>query len=163
MKILKTDRFVSERVKAKPITNAEWDVVKKEINMFRKINNPTFDDIKEGNVVCVAHEGNYYIYIVFDSMKLPPYFNSDIIDEDKYDGNMILMRYNRKKSRYSYRTSDVYKENFPFAGDYHTKDRSFSEITRIYDANINTADIIDCECLRREWEAACEKIANYKQ
>ena len=31
MKILKTDSFISERVKVKPVTNAEWDKVKKDI------------------------------------------------------------------------------------------------------------------------------------
>lgn len=31
MKVLKTDSFISERVKVKPVTNAEWDKVKKYI------------------------------------------------------------------------------------------------------------------------------------
>jgi len=31
MKILRTDNFISERVKVKPITNAEWNTVKNEL------------------------------------------------------------------------------------------------------------------------------------
>lgn len=31
MKILSTDSFIAERVKAKPITNAEWDKIRKEV------------------------------------------------------------------------------------------------------------------------------------
>jgi len=32
MKILDTCQFISERVKVKPVTNAEWDTIKKEMS-----------------------------------------------------------------------------------------------------------------------------------
>lgn len=45
MKILKTNDFVSERIKAKPITNAEWDVAKKSIERHMNIFGLTENDL----------------------------------------------------------------------------------------------------------------------
>jgi len=35
MKVLKTNDFVSERVKVKPVTNSEWDSAKKELEKIK--------------------------------------------------------------------------------------------------------------------------------
>jgi len=36
MRILKTDNYVSERVKVKPVTNAEWNNIKKDVEAYMK-------------------------------------------------------------------------------------------------------------------------------
>lgn len=51
MKILGKDNFITERLKVKPVTNAEWDNIKKDIeaymkNPFRLTKKDLIDDIK---------------------------------------------------------------------------------------------------------------------
>jgi len=119
MKIRKTSSFILERVKIKPITNSELDEVKKtieEMKVFKKIDNPTFKDIKEGNVVCCDYNMNNYAYIVFDYMKLPAFIESEAPTYYKHDGQMLLVRYNEFGGGrpLSYRSAYQFKENFPY-------------------------------------------------
>lgn len=159
MKILKTDSFVSERVKVKPITNAEWQQVKDEITGFRKIDNPTFDDIIEGNVVCCDYNQNNYAYIVFDYMKLPAFIESDAPTYYKPNGQMLLVRHNKFGGGrpLSYRSSYNFKEKFPYSRLDNTK------ITDIYDAKIKIADIQNINNFKQVYDSICEKIANYNK
>ena len=114
MKVLNTYDFVSERVKVQPITNAELDKAQNEMMSFRKIENPTAEDVKAGMAVSVQDsKGNNIIYSVFDSTSLPPYF-SDIAKEYKFAGNLVLIRYyHSKPNDFSYRSFEFFKKMFP--------------------------------------------------
>jgi len=52
MKILRTNDFVSERVKVKPITNAEWGILQKKT--FVSSVKPG-DDLEDGEIVLIGH------------------------------------------------------------------------------------------------------------
>lgn len=157
MKILKTDNFVSERVKVKAVTNAEWQDIQDKINNFRKIENPSLEDIKEGNVVCIKDDMNTtHVYIVFNSMKLPWYFKNDITKNAQYPGNMLMIRYDKSYNDYAFRQSVHFINNFPFDNHFDSV-----KITDIYDAKIDTMGIQHVEDLKREWETVCEKIKKY--
>ena len=158
MNILKTYDFIQERLKVKPITNRQLDKAQKEMMKFMKIPNPTFDDIKEGNVVHLYCEGVYFVYIVFDSMNLPDYFEG-IDPIHRKEGEMLLIRYNQHSHSFTYRTIDGFKHYFPFNNA--TYSSKTAEIVDVYDAKINTEKIQSREILRKEWNAACRKIRNY--
>lgn len=54
MKILKTNDFVSERVKVKPITNAEWEQMKQDVS--QKALEEDSLPLRQGDVVHVTYE-----------------------------------------------------------------------------------------------------------
>ena len=154
MNRLKPNHFVLERIQLQPITNAELNAAQEEMNRIKKIENPTFDDIKEGYVVLVdtPYNNHNIPYIVFDSMKLPDYFASEINAADRYTGNMLLIRYDDRDGKYCYRTSWAFKDNFP------NSSTNAATITAIYNAKINTMEIKDCKCLKNESDAIHKKM-----
>ena len=161
MKILKTDSFVSERIKVKPITNAELDVAEKEMNAFRKIENPTFADIKPGMaVLCevTRKSGLKYndAFIVFDSTKLPSFIMRRSLRQLRYDGNMFLVKYDTLDLTFnvSYLSLDDFKENFPYN---RLRD---VEILGVYDARIDTMAIKTLDDLKRELVKVNRKTRN---
>ena len=154
MKILDTDYFISERIKVQPISNAELNAAQEEMNRIKKIENPTLDDIKEGCVVYMDIFNNNMhdvIYIVFDSMRLPDYFYSKVNRYDRFDGNLLFMRFD-KRNGYCYRTSSSFKDSFPVSLN------NTVAITAVYDAKINTMKIKNCQILELEIEAIRRKL-----
>jgi len=165
MKTLKTNSFLSERVKIKPITNAELDKARQEMCRFIKIENPTYNDIKEGRIVCTMVCDKLYstfnekrIYIVFNPMKLPSYCHEIEIDTKgeckEHEGNMIFLCYNCTDNRISYGNSYMYENNFPFNKWHDVR------ITAIYDTNINIMNITSVDDFKKVYGEVCEKIQN---
>jgi len=171
MKILKTNGFITERMKINPITRAELDKARQE--RFIKIDNPTFADIKPGNVVCLNlnDENDETIpFLVFDITKLPGFIQSDdryhyIVDRiDKNDRCPLLVGYNKKENVGAYVLTSNYEHTFPFCKIFkEIGEEKIFMITAIYDANINTMNIHSFYDLKNEWYFAYKKIENYKQ
>lgn len=61
MKILKTNDFVSERMKVKPITNVEWEQMKQD--MSQKALEEDCLPLRQGDVVHVTYENRYYMVV----------------------------------------------------------------------------------------------------
>lgn len=161
MKILDINNFVSERVKVQPITNAELDSAEKEMNTFRKIDNPSFADIKPGMaVLCEINKKSGFKYntafIVFDSTKLPSFIMRRSLRQLRYDGNMFLVRYDTLDLTFnvSYLSLDDFKENFPCN---RLRD---VEILSVYDARIDTMAIKTLDDLKRELAKVNRKTRN---
>ena len=116
MKILKTDSFVSERIKVQPVTNAELDKIKDEYGRYTPIENMTYDDIcQEGNVV-----------FVYDGTDIKPYLVK------QYDGAMCLNGVGKDEDpiyrKFWY--SKEFKNKFPYY--------CHSKIIKVFKANIDT-------------------------
>ena len=137
MKVLNTYDFVSERMKFKPVTNAEWEQAQKDLagkTYCEKINNPTFADIKKGNAVYVDREGERAVYIVFDIKTLPLFLNTQ---------------------KCCYRNVEPFRNEFPYRERFDDV-----KIIGIYHTNINVDDMQSFEDLNKVWTALCEKIKN---
>ena len=159
MKILRANDFISERIKLQPITNAELDRAKKEINAFRIIDNPKFDDIKPGmaalcEIVIPSHSFTT-TYIVFDSTQLPPFLMEVVNKKYQYDGNLLLIKYDTLGLTFAvaYLSLDDFRKNFPY------NSRKI-QILNVYDAKINTLAIEDVEDLKKELVKLNKNILN---
>jgi len=134
MKILDTSQFVSERMKIRPVTNAEFDKAKENakhttmenIRDSETIIKPTYEDIcQEGNVVFVYDGNNTRSYVVM---------------HDKEDSSISLTGFSAHlNTRYGsirrreYWIAERFKNDFPY---YYS-----AKIVAVYKANINTEDI----------------------
>ena len=72
----------------------------------------------------------------------------------------MFIRYapNNLTAHFSYWSFDQFMPTFPVNKNW--KDVS---IVEVYDANINTENIQNCEILKKEYDAVYEKILKYKQ
>jgi len=134
MKILDTSQFVSERMKIRPVTNAEFDKAKENakhttmenIRDSETIIKPTYEDIcQEGNVVFVYDGNNIRSFVVM---------------HDKEDSSISLTGFSAHlNTRYGsirrreYWIAERFKNDFPY---YYS-----AKIVAVYKANINTEDI----------------------
>lgn len=141
MKTLKTASFVSERVKVKPVTNAEWEQIKKDIEEpggFRKIKNPSANDIRQGMTVCVDENTSaLQWYIVFDGGNLPKWVDDYITKIDKCPGRLLFIHYDKFSSHnYAYWRFSSFEKGFPYHFLYPD-----TKIVGVYDTKINTMNI----------------------
>jgi len=96
MKILKSDGFISERVKVKPITNAEWETAKFTIPIEIPLSNvKSINDLESGWLVAIkslrldlSNEHNIRVVVpgeyaknMFDNIKDGMYFVAVVNDE----------------------------------------------------------------------------------
>ena len=164
MKILKTNNFISERIKVQPVTNAELNKAQNEMNNFKKIENPTFDDIKEGRAVCVRTGDKETIYIVFDSTNLSNFIKTDATEHRMhiFDRPLFFARYDIRFNDIVYDYPYCYEERFPYKNTKISGYEYYCEIVGIYDANINTTNIQSFQDFKNEWYSVCKKIENYK-
>lgn len=135
------NQYINERVKVKPITNAELDKVKQDIENMNKlieIDNPVFDDIcTSGNVVeIVSGADNTHHGIV-----IPPSIANRFINRYPHKCPMILtLQY---ETSASYWTTDWFQMRFPYSPNNSTK------IMKVYSTNI---DVNKLEDLHDVWE-----------
>lgn len=88
MKILKSDGFISERAKVKPITNAEWETVKFTIPVEIPLSNvKSVNDLENGWLVVIkslrldlSNEHNIRVVVPYEYAK-SMFANSKIKDE----------------------------------------------------------------------------------
>lgn len=156
MKVLDIYNFISERMKFKPVTNAEWEQAQKDFagkTYCEKINNPTFADIRKGNAVYVDSAGERNVYIVFDIKTLPLFLKSNL-SRQAFDSNpeTIMIRYD-STLKCCYRNVEPFKNRFPYKEYFEEV-----KIIGIYHTNINVDDMQSFEDLNKVWTALCEKI-----
>ena len=134
MKILKTDSFVSERIKVQPITNAELDAMNFRKIKIAKIDNPVSADIKPGVAVCVKDNMTSQWHIVFDGGNLPEWADACIPAEHKGAGRLLLIRYcSSSVNKCAYWRFSSFKTSFP----YHFLYTFSVNIVDVYNTNIN--------------------------
>lgn len=157
MKVLNTYDLFSERMKFKPVTNAEWEQVHKDFvekTYCTKINSPTFADIRKGNAVYVDSGGERTPYIVFDIKTLPLFLESYLSKKAFADNpETIMIRYNTDNQKCCYRTVKSFKNEFPYREHFDDV-----KIIGIYHTNIDVDDMQSFEDLNKKWTALCEKI-----
>ena len=134
MKVLYTDQFVSERMKIRPVTNAEFDKAKENakhttmenIRDSEIIIKPTYEDIcQEGNVVFVYDGNNTRSYVVMYDKE------ASFISLTGFSAHLNTRHGSIRRREYW--TAERFKDNFPY---YYS-----AKIVAVYKANINTEDI----------------------
>lgn len=134
MNIFNTNQYINERVKIKPITNAELDKVKQDIENMNKlieIDNPVFDDIcTSGNVVEIVGgtDGTHHGIVI------PPNVAKRFFDS--YRSEPIILTAHNETSA-SYWTTSWFKTEFPLAYNAVTK------IEKVYSTNIDVNKLKD--------------------
>ena len=88
-KILKTDSFITERVKLKPITNAEWERTKNEIKK-----------LKEESIVTVSSEDDLYWVLYNLEMSLKYEYKS--CDWYMLQNHEIMLFWNKDSKYYPF-------------------------------------------------------------
>lgn len=111
MRILKTDNFISERAKIKPVTNIEWDKLKGTIPTEIQMSNITsVDDLKEGWLVVIGGEENK-VRVVIRSEYANCMFKGDILD-----GDMFFVAYSAEPFGITtFLSCDIFKQTFPYS------------------------------------------------
>jgi len=110
MRILKTDNYVSERVKVKPVTNIEWDKLKCTIPTEIPMSNITsVDDLKEGWLVVTGGEENE-VRVAIQHRYANCIFNGDILD-----GDMFFVACTEPFGRATFLRCDTFKQAFPYS------------------------------------------------
>jgi hypothetical protein len=144
MKILDFSKYVSERMKVMPITNDEFDSA---VGFSEKIENPTFDKIKDGMSVVVDYNGHLETFIAISNENLSVCF--DVCRN--YD--CVLIRYSSSTGDFSYWDLSLFKENFPF----HYKN-NYIKITDVYDTHVDVKNIKSIDNLKSECNKVVKKI-----
>ena len=128
-------QYINERVKIKPITNAELDKVKQEIekmNKFIEIDNPVFDDIcTSGNIVEIVRIGDN----THHGIVIPPNVTNRLFNNYPVDSPVILTAQN--ETSYSYWTTSWFSTKFPLAYNGGAK------IEKVYSTNIDVNKLKD--------------------
>jgi len=115
MQILKTYDFISERVKIKPITNAEWDKTKKDmIETMRLFDDNTLKSkLKEFDIVKTFFSASLYLIVKNPDLISTLNLDVDELNEGLKEG-MALYYHGSGDVGFSYLFLSKYDENLRY-------------------------------------------------
>jgi len=143
MKILCTNGFISERMKAKPVTNAEWDNIKQSMKYVKNaidINNVNADVFDEFGFVLETKNGVDFITV---GKFRPVYMRW--IDESAM---MAICYSTQDKLGWLCVRKDHY-HNFPL---FEFRIQSDADIVKIFETNIKPEDIETADGLKETYK-----------
>ena len=133
MKILNTNQYISERVKVKPVTNAELDIVQKEMKstMLYELPREYANLLKEWNVVIIRkpRKSSHLLNFVISADRFNTIFKNNKIFQSGY----ALVRY--EDNVFYYKDCESFKQHFPSCSD------DYMSIVKIIDAGIDFENV----------------------
>jgi len=123
MKILHFGDFVSERVKVKPITNAEWDKAKDDMAKFKNIKETIMPYMRDGYIVIEEHISSDHRHI-----------SEEIATVDIFNNEIRFVTYDDKNGYFT--TLSYYDDNLEHyhIGEYNEWLTSYARrLTKIYE------------------------------
>lgn len=126
--------------------------VDKYTSGIRKIDNFTISDIKEGNVLTLYNEGNYFVYIIANYKNLSKYFRNEM----STDSDIVFIRFDaRNESKFGYWNFNRFDKRFPKHNKYDDV-----EITGVYSSTVDIKSIKNSDEFKKVWDEVCRYIGN---